>query len=108
MGSTNRRYAVHLTNAARKDLKKLRSHKDRIEEVLGDLETNPRAGHTLKGSLTGLRSLDFTVKGSGAFRAVYAVFDDDTVCLIVIVGPHENIYDVAERRVATLRAAGEL
>lgn len=108
MGSTNRRYAVHLTNAARQDLKKLRSHKDRIGEALGELETNPRAGHTLKGSLTGLRSLDFTVKGSGAFRAVYAVFDDDAVCLIKIVGPHENIYDVAERRVAMLRAAGEL
>ncbi len=108
MGTSNRRYAVQLTNAATKDLKKLRSHKDRIEEALGELETNPLAGHTLKGSLTGLRSLDFTVKGSGAFRAVYAVFDDDTVCLIVIVGPHENIYDVAERRVAMLRAAGEL
>ena len=110
MGTTNRRYAVQLTNAARKDLKKLRSHKDRILEALGELETNPYAGHTLKGSLTGLRSLDFTVKGGGAFRAVYAVFDDDTVCLclIVIVGPHENIYDVGERRVSTLRAAGEL
>ena len=108
MGSTNRRYAVHLTNAARKDLKKLRSHKDRIGEALGELESHPRAGHTLRGTLLGLRSLEFTVRGSGAFRAVYAVFDDDTVCLIVIVGSHENIYALAERRVATLRAAGEL
>lgn len=44
----------------------------------------------------------------GTTNRGYAVFDNDAVCLIVIVGPHENLYDVAERRVATLRAAGEL
>jgi hypothetical protein len=52
--------------------------------------------------------MEFTVKGSGAFRAAYGVLEPDAVCLVVIVGPHENIYDRAERRVEALRAAGVL
>jgi hypothetical protein len=65
----------------------------------------PLAGHALRSSLYNLRALEFTVKGSGAFRAVYGVLETDAVCL-VIVGSHENIYDRAERRVEALRAAG--
>jgi mRNA-degrading endonuclease RelE of RelBE toxin-antitoxin system len=106
METPNRRYRVDLTDGAKKDLKKLRQHREQIGEVLGQLEENPLAGHTLRGSLYGLRSLEFTVKGSGAFRAVYGVLDADAVCLVVMVGPHENIYDRAEPRVAALRAAG--
>lgn len=108
METTNKRYAVQLTSAAKKDLKKLRTHKERIGEVLGTLETDPLAGHTLQGTLLGLRSLEFNVRGSGAFRAVYAVIDNEAICLVVIVGPHENIYAAAKRRVGALRAAGEL
>ncbi len=89
METTNKRYRVELTDGAK-------------------LEENPLAGHTLRGTLYGLRSLEFTVKGSGAFRAVYGVLDTEAVCLVVIVGPHENIYDRAERRVEALRAAGDL
>jgi mRNA-degrading endonuclease RelE of RelBE toxin-antitoxin system len=105
---TTRRFRVELTDGAKKDLKKLRQHREQIGEVLGQLEENPQAGHTLRGTLYGLRSLEFTAKGSGAFRAVYGVLDADAICLVVIVGPHENIYDRAERRVAALRAAGVL
>lgn len=94
MGTPSKRYEVLLTSAVKKDLKRLRTHKTRIGEVLGELETNPLAGHTLKGS--------------GAFRAVYAVIEDEAVCLIIIVGPHENIDEAAERRVEILRASGEL
>lgn len=105
---TNRRYRVELTDAAKKDFKKHRQHREQIGEAIGQLEENPLAGHTLKGTLYGLRSLEFTVSGSGAFRAVYGVLDSDAVCLVVIVGPHENIYDRAERRVEALHAAGLL
>lgn len=103
-----RRYRVELTGGAKKDLKKLRQHREQLREALGRLETDPLAGHTLRGTLYGLRSLEFTVKGSGAFRAVYGVLEEDAVCLVVIVGPHENIYDRAERRVEALRSAGIL
>lgn len=108
METTSRRYRVELTDGAKKDLKKLRQHREQIGEVLGLLEEIPTAGHLLKGTLNRLRSLEFTVKGSGAFRAVYGVLDTDAVCLVVLVGPHENIYDRAERRVEALRTAGIL
>jgi mRNA-degrading endonuclease RelE of RelBE toxin-antitoxin system len=108
MGTTPRRYRVELTDGAKKDLKKLRQHREQIGEALGQLEEDPLAGHTPRGSLYGLCSLEFTVRGSGAFRAVYGVLEPDAVCLVVVVGPHENIYDRAERRVAALRAAGVL
>lgn len=97
-----------MTDGAKKDLKKLRQHREQIGEALGRLETHPFAGHVLKGTLHNLRALEFTVMGSGAFRAVYGVHEPDAVCLIVIVGPHENIDDRAERRVEALRAAGVL
>jgi len=108
METTDRRFQVELTDGAKRDLKKLRQHREQIGEALGRLEENPLAGHTLQGTLYRLRSLEFTVKSSGAFRAVYGVLETDAVCLIIIVGPHENLYDKAERRVESLRAAGVL
>ena len=108
METPTKRYRVELTDGAKKDLKKLRQHREQIGEALGRLEENPLAGHSLQGTLYRLRSLEFTVRGSGAFRAVYGVIEPDGVCLVVIVGPHENICDRAERRVEALRAAGGL
>ncbi len=86
----------------------VRPHLAAVLRALNTLESDATAGHPLSGILGGLRSLSFNVKGSGAFRAVYAVVDDETVCVVVIVGPHENIYDKAERRVSALRSSGEI
>jgi mRNA-degrading endonuclease RelE of RelBE toxin-antitoxin system len=108
METKNRRYRVDLTDGAKKDLKKLRQHREQIGEALERLETDPQAGHRLQGTLYRLRSLEFTVKGSGAFRAVYGVLETDAVCLVIIIGPHENLYERAQRRVEALRASGLL
>ena len=109
METTSSRNTVELTSDAEKDLKKFRSHQAQIARALIRLETDTHAGHPLAGSLSGARSLEFTVKGSGAFRAVYVVLDDaPVVCLVVMVGPHENIYARAERRVAALKRSGRL
>jgi len=62
----------------------------------------------LTGNLRGCRSLGFSLKGSGQYRAVYVVLDDESVCLVFIVGPHENIYGKAERRLDALRQAGDV
>lgn len=62
-------------------------------------------GHPLQGSLSGVRALGFNLKGSGAYRAVYTVIERDRVCVVFLVGPHENIYKTAERRWAALRKA---
>ncbi len=60
-------------------------------------------GHVLQGSLRGVRALEFNRKGGGAYRALYTVVDRDRVCVVFLVGPHENIYKTAKRRWAALR-----
>jgi len=65
------------------------------------------AGHPLAGSLQGCRSLDFNLKGSGAFRAVYFVDEPERACTVLLIGPHENVYREAERRISSLRKSGK-
>jgi mRNA-degrading endonuclease RelE of RelBE toxin-antitoxin system len=48
------------------------------------------------------------LRGGGAYRAVYVVLEEHHTCLVFIVGPHENTYDKAERRLAALRRAGRI
>jgi mRNA-degrading endonuclease RelE of RelBE toxin-antitoxin system len=95
-----------LTRAAEKDLRKLKGHTADATRALAQLEHDPARGHTLAGSLNGARALEFNLKGSGAYRAVYVVLDDDCVCIVFIVGPHENIYVKAERRYKALKQTG--
>lgn len=101
-------YALDFTKAALKDLKTLRHNAKPTMRALERLREDPAAGHTLAGVLQGARSLEFTVRGSGAFRAIYKIIDERHVCLIMLVGPHENIYKEAERRIKALRRAGEI
>jgi addiction module RelE/StbE family toxin len=105
---TTERFTVELTREAEKDLKRLRPWTEQATRAILKLEEAPYLGHPLTGSLKGTRSLEFSLKGSGVYRAVYVVTDDRRVCLIIIIGPHENIYDKAERRVAALRRAGRV
>lgn len=93
---------VQLTSSAQKDLKKLRHDMERVVRELRKLEDDPLSGHTLEGSLRGARSFEFSLKGDGAYRAIY-IFHDETVCIIFIIGPHENIYKKAQRRYEALR-----
>jgi mRNA-degrading endonuclease RelE of RelBE toxin-antitoxin system len=106
---TSNRYEVELTRQAEKDLDALgernpAAHGEAVD-ALRTLETNPDAGHTLAGSLKGCRSLEFSVKGSGVYRAVYIQSAPERRCLVFIVGPHENIYAKAERRANAARKA---
>lgn len=95
---TNRRYRVELVRDAEKDLKRLRPWTFQATRALLRLEEDPYAGHPLTGILRGTRALEFNLKGSGAYRAVYTVLANDLVCVVLIVGSHENIYERAERR----------
>lgn len=103
---TTRRFEVELTREAEKDIKRLRPHTERVTRAILELEEDPTLGHVLTGSLKGARSLEFSLPGSGEYRAVYIVRNDAQVCLIFIVGPHENIYERAERRVKALKRRG--
>jgi mRNA-degrading endonuclease RelE of RelBE toxin-antitoxin system len=46
--------------------------------------------------------LEFNLKGGGAYRAVYTIVDNKRICIIFVVGAHENTYKMAERRYAAL------
>ena len=102
------RFEIELTAQAEKDLKRLRPLTARATRALLVLEQNPYLGHALTGSLAGARSLEFSLKGGGAYRAIYLVRDADAICLVFIVGPHENIYERAERRAAALTRLGRI
>jgi mRNA-degrading endonuclease RelE of RelBE toxin-antitoxin system len=64
------RHEVEILPKAEKDLKKLKQYQAQVTREILKLEDNPRLGHTLTGSLRGTRSLEFNLKGGGAYRAV--------------------------------------
>jgi mRNA-degrading endonuclease RelE of RelBE toxin-antitoxin system len=103
----NEMYTVHITNAVEEDLNEFDSYRARVIQEILTLESNPQAGHILKGKLKGLRSLEFSLP-DGACRAIYKIKADKSICLIIIVGYHENIYDKAHRRVESLIKNGLL
>lgn len=100
---TNNRHEIEILPRAEKDLKALKHNRDQATREILKLENNPRLGHTLTGSLRGTRSLEFNLKGGGAYRAVYTVLDDRRICVVFLVGSHENIYKEAERRWDSIR-----
>ena len=101
------RFSVHITRAVEDDLKSLKPYQKQVVRELLVLEEAPYKGHTLKEVVRGLRSREFSLSG-GACRAVYAIKEKEQVCLVVIVGYHENFYARAERRVRALRRQGML
>lgn len=105
---TNDRVGVVFTREAEKELANLRPWSEDVLEVVMRLRDDPTLGHLLTGTLRGMRSLEFTVKGSGAYRAIYTILDDGQLCLVVLIGPHENVYKKAERRVSALRKSGRI
>ena len=98
-------YTVRLTRQAEKDIVRLRADKARAVTALSRLKADPYAGHTLTGSLKGVRSLEFSAPG-GAYRAAYVVKDQE--CVVFLVGPHEGFYEKAERRYRALQRLGSL
>ncbi|MGI9861177.1 type II toxin-antitoxin system RelE/ParE family toxin [Moorella naiadis] len=96
------RFAIHITRAVEDDLEDLVPYRERVVRELLALEDNPYKGHTLKGILRGLRSFEFSLPG-GVCRAVYTVKENKQLCLIIIVGYHEGLYEKAERRVKALK-----
>jgi mRNA-degrading endonuclease RelE of RelBE toxin-antitoxin system len=92
----NDRYDVEIMPKAKKDLAKLKQHEGAAVREILKLEGDPFLGHPLKGSLRQARSLEFNLPGRGECRAVYVIDEDNTVCIIFIVGPHKNIYARAQ------------
>lgn len=100
-------FELHLTRNAQKDLIGLRGLAEKAASELQALKQDPYKGHPLKGSLRGVRSLEFSLKGV-AYRAAYVVLEEEKVCLVFMGGPHEGFYEKAERRARALRRQGLL
>lgn len=100
-------YSVYPTPQAEKDIDRLGRWSERATIAILSLEENPYRGHALKGSLRGVRSLEFSLPG-GEYRAAYVVLEAKQACLVFLVGPHEGFYKKAERRYAALRRSGEI
>jgi hypothetical protein len=91
-------FRVALTRAALRDLKSYKSDASAVKARLDLLKSVPLAGHALVGSLAGVRSLSFSLRGGGQHRALYVFRELTGRSVIFLIGPHENIYDRGERR----------
>lgn len=100
-------YTINLTPNADKDLTRLKKKQAQVGVALLKLQENPQAGHVLTGSLSGARSLAFSLPG-GAYRAAYVVLEEQQTCLVFLVAPRENFYKKAERRYKALQRQGKL
>jgi hypothetical protein len=67
-------------------------------DALARLEFDQEGGYLLSGDLSGIPSLDITIKGSGAFRAAYEVDELQGTCMVFAIGPHKEFYDRLRRR----------
>lgn len=100
---TQKPFQVQLDPSAQKDLKALWANREKIIEEILVLETIPKKGHDLSGNLQGIRSLEFRIKGSGEYRAAYLFLEEDKVCLVFALGPHENFYDLVSKRAKAVK-----
>jgi len=100
-------YGVWLTKPAKKDRDDLRGWEDRINDELLVLENAPYQGHSLKGSLQGIRSLEFSLAGT-AYRAAYVVLEEKREIVVIMIGAHEGFYQKAQRRAEGLKRSGTI
>lgn len=96
-------YKVILDPVVQKDLKALKRVQEQVLDAILELETNPKKGHELKANLKGIRSLEFTIKGSGQYRAAYLLIEEQKICIVFAVGPHENFYDAAAKKARLIK-----
>lgn len=93
-------YKIFFSSGACRDLKSkaCKPHLSTILKAINKLKNNPFEGQELKGSLLKVRSLHFTLKGSGQWRIAYYVMIDEKTCLILVIGTRENFYKKAVKR----------
>ena len=96
-------YRVEVTKAAEDDLDELKNLREEAVKKLLELEDNPAdKTSTLSGKLKGLRSYKFNLP-DGAYRAILKIYTDESVCPLILIGPRENLYRKAARRVKSLK-----
>ena len=96
-------YKVILDPVVQKDLKALKRVQGQVFDAILELETNPKKGHELKANLQGVRALEFSIKGSGQYRAAYLLLEEQKTCIVFAVGPHENFYAAAAKKAKLIK-----
>lgn len=96
-------FKVILDPVAQKDLKALKRIKEQVLDAILVLETSPTKGHDLKGNLQGIRALEFSIKGSGQYRTAYLLLEEQKICIVFAVGPHENFYNSAAKKAKLIK-----
>lgn len=102
------RWEIVVHRIARKDFKPFRHVLGDLEAKISILETRPDAGEELQGSLKGVRSLKFSLKGIGECRVAYYKLSSDRICLLFLIATRENFYAEATRRVEAVRASQDI
>ena len=101
------KYEIHTTRTVEKDLDKLqKDYFEIVKDEILNLEDNPLKGEPLKGKLKDCRGIKFTLPGKGDYRVLYVPKEPSKVCLVFFIGPRENIYEEAVRKVEALRKQG--
>ena len=98
-------YSVEFSTGAVKDLKS-KACKPHLKEIFKEIRvlgTEPLAGDLLEGSLAKVRSLHFSLKGSGQWRVAYYVMIEEKVCLVLLVGTRENFYEKADSKYRSIK-----
>jgi mRNA-degrading endonuclease RelE of RelBE toxin-antitoxin system len=96
-------FKVILDPVVQKDLKALKRVQKQVVDAILKLETNPKKGHELKANLQGIRSLEFSIKGSGQYRAAYLLLEKQKTCIVFAVGPHENFYVAVAKKAKLIK-----
>ncbi|MFN4218687.1 MAG: type II toxin-antitoxin system RelE family toxin [Candidatus Bipolaricaulia bacterium] len=94
------RYQLVLSRAAAKDLQSLppKLIKQLQNKCLPVLSVNPRgAGNPKHGPLAGLYSYNFGPRRG--YRIVYEVVDSERLVVVIAIGPHDQAYRRARRRI---------
>lgn len=99
--TSDRAYSITFIPAARDDFARHRGLETRIAQALRSLAERPNRGHPLTGSLANCRSLVLS-RSSGGFRPVYAVNESLRRCVVIAIGPHATVYELAASRYAAL------
>ena len=101
-------YSVELLKTAEDDLDNLKHKRDEAVEKLRELEENPKEkSSALSGhDLPSLYCYSFNLKGSGSYRAIFDLIEENKVCLLLVIGPRENVYFKASRKIRDLKKKG--
>lgn len=102
------RWEIVVHRVARKDFKPFRHVLDDLEAKISVLEMRPDAGEELQGSLKGVRSLKFSLKGVGECRVAYYKVSSNRICLLFLIASRENFYAEATRRVEAVKASQDI